>query len=370
MSDKRSPIPIKNIFYMLCYAWNVLAIVDDVKVGSEDFDDAYNLLARVFSYGIGRLIRSGFHRSYIEKEEELESLRGKIQVGKSINKLSSQQKRLVCSFDEYSTDDIFNQILKYTIISLIRNPDVSNITKKTLKQQSVFFGGISSVPPTKANRHKLVFNRNNITYKLLINIAIMLYENTIVNEEDGNNSFKDFYRQEQMHKVFELFILNFYSLHLDKRYYKVHAPKINWNLDQNAENIWGGLFDIDTDPGDRRTDIVIENRATRLQLIFDAKYYHKTFVDAYMNPEDERIRTSHLNQIRGYLLDSNFEGKKYGALLYPMVNDLLKTGKVFPITDTNIIVKTINLNDEWENIESDLLDFVKKFEEAHSRLCQ
>ena len=76
MGKEKTPIPIKNLFYMLCYAWNVLAIKNDIKVGSDDFDDAYNLLGRIFSYGLGKLIRSGFHRSYIENTEELATGRG------------------------------------------------------------------------------------------------------------------------------------------------------------------------------------------------------------------------------------------------------------------------------------------------------
>ena len=117
---------------MLCYAWNVLAIMDDVKVGSDDYDDAYNLLSRVFSYGIGKIIRSGFHRSYIEQTDELATVRGKISVQRSIATLSMQKRRLVCEYDEYSPNDVFNQILKYTIDALIRNPNVSDITKKEL----------------------------------------------------------------------------------------------------------------------------------------------------------------------------------------------------------------------------------------------
>ena len=31
MSKSKSPIPIKNLFFMLCYAWNVLSIKDTVK---------------------------------------------------------------------------------------------------------------------------------------------------------------------------------------------------------------------------------------------------------------------------------------------------------------------------------------------------
>lgn len=361
-SNRKTTIPIKNLFYMLCYAWNVLAIMDDVKVGSDDYDDAYNLLSRVFSYGISKIIRSGFHRSYIEQTDELATVRGKISVQRSIATLSMQKKRLVCEYDEYSPNDVFNQILKYTIDALIRNPNVSAITKKELKKQSAFFVGIDSVPPTKENRLKLVFNRNNITYKLLINIAIMLYDNTVVNEEDGQNTFKDFFRQEQMHKVFELFILNFYALHLSKDTYRVHAPKINWHIAEDATDIWGGAFDVDVDPGDRRTDIVIENRDLNLQMIFDAKYYKQTFVDAYMNKNDQRTRTGHLNQIRGYLIDSEFTGKKVGALIYPMVTNDLKRGKVHPIKGTPIIIKTINLDDDWKRIEDDMLDFVHRIE--------
>lgn len=360
--SNKSPIPIRNLFYMLCYAWNVLAIMDDVHVAKDDFADAYDLLARVFSFGIGRLIRSGFHCSYIEKTEELSTLRGKISVQDSINRQTFQQKRMVCTFDDYSTNDIFNQILKYTIDSLIKNPKINKNTKAELKKQRIFFEGIDATAPTKINRKKLIFNRNNVTYKLLISIAIMLYDETVVNEENGLTTFKDFYREEQMHKVFEMFILNFYATHLPKSNYKVHAPKINWKIEENADDIWGATFDVETDPGDRRTDIVIENKSLNLQMIFDAKYYKKTFVEAYMGKGEETVRTGHLNQLRGYLLDSDFEGDRIGALLYPLVNNNLKKGKVFPIQGSPIIVKTINLNDDWHEIERDMLSFISKIE--------
>ncbi len=363
--EKRSTIiPIKNLFYMLCYAWNVLSIMDDIKVGSDDYNDAYNLLARVFSYGVGKLIRSGFHRSYIEKDEELSTLRGRINVQESINRLSLQRKLLSCNYAEYSTNDVFNQIIAYTMSSLLRSQDIDASIKANIKKQFVFFAGIDETAPSKTNRQKLVFNRNNLTYKLLIHIAVMLYDNTSVNEDDGNVIFKDFFRQEQMHKVFEMFLLNFYSMHLDRSTYKVHAPKINWHLDTNAEDQWGGLFDVESTPGDRRTDIVIENKVLKTQFIIDAKYYHRTFVEAYMNPTDDKVRTGHLNQVRGYLIDSEYPGRKIGALVYPMVNNDIQKGKIYPIVGTPIIVKTINLNTDWKNIETDLLQFVRKVEKG------
>ncbi len=362
MDKKKYPIPIKNLFYMLCYAWNVLAIKDDIKIASDTYDDAYDLLARVFTYGVGRLIRSGFHRSYVEQEGELSTLRGKILVQESINALAMTRNQLVCSYDDYTTNDVFNQIIKYTLKSILSSSDISSLTKKEVKKQLIYFEGIESKPPTKENRAKLIYNRNNMIYKLLVSIAIMLYEGTSVNEEEGFNTFKDFFREEQMQRVFELFILNFYASHLDRDTYKVHAPKINWHLEEDADSTWGELFDVEKNPGDRRTDIVVENKIEKIQMIFDAKYYKKTFVKAFMGDTEEKIRTSHLNQVRGYILDSDFQGKKVGALLYPMVNDDLKKGTTVAGKDAQIIIKTINLNDDWVNIEQDMLDFVDRIE--------
>ena len=369
MSSQKSPIPIKNLFYMLCYAWNVLAVKDDVmKVGGDDYDDAYNLLARIFSYGIDKLIRSGFYRSYVERKEELPSVRGKILLQDSINAMSIYRTRLVCEYDEYSLDNSFNRILKYTIDALLRNQNIDAETKKPLKKQSAFFDSVKGQAPTKETRQQIIFSQSNASYRLLISIASMLYDNTTVNEENGEIAFKDFFRQNQMHKVFESFILNFYKIHLSKENYQVYAPKINWHIEENAKEIWGDFFDIADSPGDRRTDIVVENKSLGLQMIFDAKYYQQTFVDAYRNSGDKRIRVSHLNQLRGYLIDSEFDGRKIGALLYPMVNDDLSRGVVHAIEGTPIIVKTINLNDNWRNIEEDLLNFVYRIESSAQKI--
>lgn len=365
MNETKSRIPIKNIYYMLCYAWDILDIKNDVLVDEDDFNDAYDLLARIFSYGVGKLIRSGFHKSYIDKQEDLSTLRGKININESIKTLSFINKRLVCDFDDYSTNDIFNQIVKYTMNSIVKNNNINKKTRNYIKKQLPFFADIKEKEPTKANRVKLFFNRNNVIYKMIIQVAIMLYDNTMVNENEGNNVFKDFFREEQMQKVFEMFLLNFYKVNLDNSSYRVHAPKIDWHIEEDAEDIWSGLFEVGKKLTDRRTDIVVENKKLKTQFIIDAKYYEHTFVNAYMNINDERVRTSHINQVRGYVLDSEFNGFKYGALLYPMTNNDIKNGIIWDIKGSPIIVKTVNLNDNWKNIETDLLDFVHKIEKRH-----
>lgn len=355
MSEKRNPIPIKNLFYMLCYAWNVLSIKDEILVGTDDYDDAYNILGRVFSFGIGKLIRSGFHRSYIQRKEERSILRGKVNVQESINRLSAQRKMLVCNYDEYSTDDIFNQILNYTIAALLRHPNVDISIKKDLKKQKVFFAGIAETAPTKSNRKKLSYNRNNVTYKLLICIAIMLYDNTTINEEDGKETFKDFFREDQMQKVYEMFLLNFYAMNLDRSKYKVYAPKFTW-LKSTEEDIWGDDESTELMP-ELRTDIVIENKVKGIQLIIDAKYYQEALVTSH-HSNAPKFRRDHISQVFTYMANSPFLGIKRGALMYPTVVDVIDGHK--NTLHGFIFFKSINLNQDWRDISKELLLFAEK----------
>lgn len=358
---QKEPIPIQNLFYMLCYAWNVLPIKDTINAESEKLKDSYNLLGRIFSYGVGKIIRQGFYRNYITTEDELSVIKGKVLIPNTINQSSFVKKKIFCEFDEFTSNNLFNQIIKYTLNSLIKNTSIDNSIKIDLKKQITFFAHVDESVPNKTNLQKLKFSRNNFKYKLLISTAVMLYNNTIINENTGKNTFNDFYREKLMQKVYELFLLNFYALHLDKEIYHVHAPKINWNIDEDALQQWGDIFDVEEKITDRRTDIVIENKKEKIQFIIDAKYYKNALVPSYQNYNMETYRTSHINQVRGYILDSTFNGKKYGALLYPAVYDnKLEKGKYLPISGTPIIVKTINLNQDWKEIENNLLAFVKK----------
>ena len=71
-------IPIANIYYLLCYAWDVL----DEKETLADVDvinstDLLDLFARVLVNGTRRLIRRGLDRGYLPRQDEIPGVRGK-----------------------------------------------------------------------------------------------------------------------------------------------------------------------------------------------------------------------------------------------------------------------------------------------------
>lgn len=347
--ESKPKIPIKNIYYMLSYAWGILEESDTINVGSEEFDNIYNLLSRIYINGIINLKKRGFSRYYIEKKELISTLRGKIDISSSIKNQSIQQGKMICSFDEFSENIILNQIIKTTIGLLTKAPALDKTLRKQLLKQEMYFTDISHIILSDSLFSSLRYNRNNKHYQLLINISELIYKGLITKEKENEYIFSDFIRDEQMANLYEKFVLNFYKLHLDSSIYKVHAPKLNWDIEVEAKEEDSLLLP------EKRTDIVVENKAKNTQMIIDTKYYSKTLVKG--NRSDiEKLRTSHLYQIFAYLSNSRYEGKKEGVLLYPTIDKDLDA--IFPITNKRIMIKTLNLNTKWSNIEKRLLSII------------
>lgn len=334
---------------MLSYAWNVLEQSDNIYLGTEKFDNIYNLFARIYISGISNLIKRGFNRYYIQENEVISAIKGKINISDSIKAQTFINGRMNCQYDDFSKDIKLNQIIKTTINILIKSPQLDKDLRNKLLKIKLHFSDIKTIAFSKSLFSSLRYNRNNSHYRMLINISELIYNGLITNEGNADVLFLDFVRDNQMAKLYEKFVLNFYKKHLDEAIYSVHAPKINWNLDEEVSNEELSLLP------EMRTDIVIDNKVRNSQLIIDTKYYAQTLVSSNWT-DIEKIRTAHLFQIIAYVNNSNFTGDIRGMLLYPTVDKELNAN--YPISGKSIGIRTLNLNSEWEDISDRLLSFV------------
>src|ERR1035441_6422817 len=72
-------IPIANIYYLLCYAWDALEERDALAdVGALDSTHLLGLSAGGLVTGTRRLLRRGLDRGYLAREEEIPGIRGKL----------------------------------------------------------------------------------------------------------------------------------------------------------------------------------------------------------------------------------------------------------------------------------------------------
>lgn len=96
---------------MLAYAFHILEKQGYEKCSTEDFENTADLLSAILINGITIQLKQGINRSYIEQNEKLSCIRGKINISDSIKQQTFIKQQLVCSFDEFSLNSYMNRII-------------------------------------------------------------------------------------------------------------------------------------------------------------------------------------------------------------------------------------------------------------------
>ncbi len=339
--SQNSNIIIKNIYYMLTYAFQELRKNDYKDIASEKFDNIYDLFAEILLHGISHQLKQGLHRTYVNKNDYLNTLRGKIDINNTLRKYSAGIHALACEFDEFSENNLFNQILKSTIRLVIKQSQVKYIRKSALLKLLPYFANIDYVDLTTVKWTHLRFDRNSKTYEMLIYLCYFVANNLLLTTDEGFyhiHSFSD----DKMCRLYEKFILEFYKRH--HPYLKPCAKQISWNIIE--EESTSSILPI------MQTDIhLCYNGRT---LIIDAKYYTKSMGKYY---DKLAIHSHNQYQILSYVLnhDKNHSGTTDGMLLYAKTDEEITPNGHMKWKDGNMIYyRTLDLNCTFEQIKKQL----------------
>ena len=140
-------VPIKNIYYMLCYAWNIVDYADETVCGIEEFDNIYNLLATILVKEVGLLLKRGFYKEYIQKSIE-NNTKGRDFLENVLKEAGFEVVKSYASFVYFypkgiTSEDLVNELGSYGV--MIRQfgdysrvsvglPEQNERFKQTLKQ--------------------------------------------------------------------------------------------------------------------------------------------------------------------------------------------------------------------------------------------
>jgi len=337
-------IPIKNIYYMLCYSWNAPFFDEDEIYGIEKFDNMHNLMTKIFIERLYKLVHRGFKNEYNILEEALCSVKGRVDIGQTIDKLSFVKKQLVCNFYHISEDTLFNKIIKATIQILLKNEELDKDLRREILKLNCYFNKVVDIHLSK-QVFKLAGKKADVNYRIIMNICELIFNDLIVCEGGRDIRFLKFMDESNMNKLYEKFVLNFFKKHLPKEEYIVHSPKIYWNVENDKEYL-----------PEMRTDIVLESKSNSAQLIIDTKFYGEVFSRSNFG-DKLTYRSENMYQIFTYLNNSLFKGKKMAMLLYPTTD--VELDKKHRIGGKDILVRTLNLAEEWEKIQDRLMGIAK-----------
>ena len=341
MTNDKS-ILINNIYHMLSYAFQNLSqsIYDDVAI--ESFDEMYDLLAAILAKGIGLQLKQGLYREYINRQEELSVLRGKINMSGTIKNQLVHKRVLTCDFDDLSENNLFNQIIKTTVSLLLRNDTVKSKYKDDLKRKMLFFSNIEFLEPTSIRWSSIRFQRNNQTYRMLISICQLILEGMLMTTDTGEYRLASFLDEQHMCRLYEKFILEYYNRHYPEL--KVSASQIPWSVDDGVRTMLPMM----------QSDIHLQKDNT--VLIIDAKYYSHTTQVQY---DKHTLHSNNMYQIFTYVKNRDYEfGEEEhtvsGMLLYAKTEEEVQPDHVYQMHGNQITVRTLDLNLPFVDIAGQL----------------
>lgn len=340
-------IPVKNIYYMLAYAFQVLNEDGYKSVATEQFNNVADLCSAILCRGVSLQLKKGLGREYISETEMLSGLRGRIDITESIKTQAMLRRQMVCTYDEFSVNTYKNQVIKTTMLKLL-HVNIDKKRKKEIKKLLVFFDEVNELDVYSIQWNQQ-YSKNDQTYRMLIAICYLVLKGLLQTTSNGSVKMMDFIDEQRMCRLYEKFILE---------YYRKEHPEITANASQIPWIVDDGVKDM---LPIMQSDIMLskENQV----LIIDAKYYKNTMQTQF---EKQTLHSGNLYQIFAYVKnkEAELEDKQHevaGMLMYAKTDEDIVPDNKYSMSGNKIYVRTLDLNCDFLTIREQLDSIVANY---------
>jgi len=295
---------IKNIYYMLAYAFEALKQPSHEEIEAEDFDNVMDLFAAILAKGIAQQLKRGLYREYIPESGSMAALRGKLDMQGTMKHKLARRQLLTCEFDEFSENNILNRILKTTAYLLINQSSVKAEHHDALKTCLLYFSQVDLINPSLIQWRHVQFHKNNRSYALLLNICYFALHSLLLTTEKGVYKMTSFLDPDHMNLLYERFVREYYRYHHPEL--NARAQQIPWATDDGFEDFLPSM----------KTDTTLK-RGNKT-LIIDTKYYARTMQERSQY-NSRTLHSQNLYQIFTYVknLAAETQREVSGLLLLP-----------------------------------------------------
>ena len=314
-----------NIIFILAYAFDLKWDYLEKEITDKDFQDSsfFELLVFVLTMWTNKLRRQGLFRSFLEIDDEIKRIRGKILFMPSMKSNGLSSNTLCCQFDELSFDILENQILlstlefcekelvkrKRKVEGKKRQDEISDLAFSAYNLVRLLSSQVSYRPLSIQLFNQLFFHRMNIAYKSILRICRFIYDSAVLAQE-GEEKFFDI-PENKMSEIFERFLRNYLTEKLKYKGYRISEKLFESNTWLNRED----QNNVKHMPA-IHPDIIIWERGDP-KFVIDAKFYEKPLYIANMYGQNEssekennvyKIHSHNLYQIMAYSQFLNCSG--------------------------------------------------------------
>jgi len=306
----------QKLLWMISYAENIATPVSpDIELEATSNDSMYQeLLIWLFARKCHSVLQKKSYMHYDNRQENIGFVKGKILFSEHLkhNIAHNRQDKVYCEYDLYQEDNLFNQILKFVIESLLRTTSLP-MNKRWLEKCLDPLHDVSRRKCTYSDTLKIRLNPFQKDFEPLLR-----YCQFFLNQQKPfwtENSFQLDYVVFNMNKLYEKFLASFLRKHFSNEWlFKASASHNFLTTDQQ--------FNLEFD-----FHLKEINGAGRV-IIGDAKY--KTGIDLSRNGTESGISSGDFYQLLTYAIREKADAM---ILIYPEESDSSVVSKEFFIRD-------------------------------------
>jgi 5-methylcytosine-specific restriction enzyme subunit McrC len=339
---------------MLLYAWRESPHSPYWQmVNPEQSPSLDGLLASALSQLMQQRLRIGLGCNYIPQEQILRGVRGRIQITRSLKQRLFEKGQAACKFEQYTINAPKNQVIRSTLLHLAKMGDLGSnrkqaeILRHSLRWLVRTLDGIDLIEVNPSLIHRLLTERQDRDYRLMLTICNLIWQRQMPTEEDGHSFVSELERERLiLHRLYEKFVANFYQQHLPE-----------WRVKPQKTLGWHEKTDNSFLPK-MKPDLILKEKPTGKVVGLDTKFTAKSLKENRWGKE--MFNSSHLYQLYTYLGSqehiASFQNQASGILLYPAVKDELS--ETIELPKFQMSIECVNLANEWEAIEQQLLELI------------
>ncbi len=231
----------------------------------EGKSNLFDLLAMLLSEQVERIVRKGLVADYVEREDDLPFVRGRMLADLQVLRRFGRIDRLECRFDEQLTDIPDNQILGAALRECGRRATDPHVLRRVRRLDALFADACSldgiSLP---AIRSSMVYHRLNNAYRDAHTLAGIILDGLGVKSIYEAGRISSFAFLVDMNLLFEQFVSKWLTEVLKGSGLRVSVQRrdrsVLWDVTRNCS--YAAVI----------PDFLIENRLSGIRLPIDAKY--------------------------------------------------------------------------------------------------
>ncbi len=341
-------IPVRNIYYLLSYAWNQFTPATWERFGTGTYTHIIQFYGWWLLHHIEKILHKETPSRYQLQEGSVVGIRGKINVSETLRRQLHRKGQTYCRYFTIHNDRIFFEILTSTIYSVIRSEQIDPKLRSKLQQVNQYLAAYDEIPLHSDMFTSMQKKKYNVRQRAVLHVCELIYHQKGIESNGTYHLTSLLVDAQKLPMIFERFIRNFYRRHA-VHFQSVGREYIPWNVEKYEG----------TDHRFPRMETDVSLISNDKKIIIETKYMKEVLQKHYFGG-NAKFHSKHLYQLFSYL--KNIEAKDMlsqscqGILLYPSID--VQLDEYAEISGHIVRIFTLDLNRSWEHIHKDLMKLI------------